>query len=229
MWMRRCYTYYVAIYLWVSSQSWYCPWVQSISNFMLVVLLKLRLGCRKVVKWSLSLPKTSLGGVVYTSSTHAWVGLSGILARSQGRIWSDYMWQFLIQLKQSANKMGKTKPGIVLGTMEVQVLAPNKWCYECKRGVLVAHLVLLIKESPPSLVGAPASTRCQKRWSSLASPPPLPPPPMVASSSTGWTLLTCTQEGRCEEKLPFDLSDKTSPSFCPYMIWMKLGLNIAET
>ena len=94
MWMRRCYTYYVAIYLWVSSQSWYCPWVQSISNLMLVVLLKLRLGCRKVVKWSLSLPKTSLGGVVYTSSTHAWVGLSGILAWafeewSQGRIWSD--------------------------------------------------------------------------------------------------------------------------------------------
>ena len=36
------------------------------------------------------------------------------------------MWQFLIQLKQSANKMGKTKPGIVLGTMEVSMLVPNK-------------------------------------------------------------------------------------------------------
>ena len=115
--------------------------------------------------------------------------------------------------------MGKTKPGIVLGTMEVQMLAPNKWCYECKRGVLVAHLVLLIKESPPSLVGAPASTRCQKRWSSLASPPPLPPPPMVASSSTGWTLLTCTQEGRCEEKLPFGLSEIT--------LWPKYDLDEA--
>merc|ERR1712181_179522 len=41
-----------------------------------------------------------------------------------------------------------------------------------------------------SLAGDPVSNQCQKRWSSCA----LAQKKLVASFSTGWTLLTCTQE-----------------------------------
>ena len=79
------------------------------------------------------------------------------------------------------------------------------------------------------------STLCQRRWSSSAwTPPPSPsptkrsPPPTMASFSTGWTLLTCTQEARSLDELWFLILlslVKTRLDRVPYSLIVRLEID----
>ena len=227
MWMWRCYENLslgelsilvllgIAQYLkppWTKQNQWItlCWWCFQI---------KVRLQIGRLSN-DLSLPKTRLGGAVYTvTHTPGWVShscfclwgvkrLDLIICNNYWFSWSNLQTEWERRSQASFLAQWRYK----------QTNAGAKKYYDLHVGIV---LWFVVQENPSSLVADPVSILCQKRWSSSASP--RPPPPLVASSSMGWTLLTCTQGGRYERKV-----EKVMPflTFRPLFHPLHFGLSI---